>query len=79
MVMVSIFYPEVLEPGSHIFPSRTEWLDQWFSIAFGLQKFPSRSDNAFMVSLDLLRLFFSSSLTELSWLWCMKHPGSCNL
>ena len=61
----SIFYSKILEPGSQIFPNRTERLDQQFSIAFGLQeKFPSRGDNPFMVSLDLLRFCFLNSLSQ---------------
>lgn len=61
----SIFYPIILEPGSPIFPSRTELLDEWFSIAFRLQKkFLSRGDNVFMVSLVLLRLCFSHHLSQ---------------
>lgn len=61
----SIFYLNILEPGSQIFCSRTELLDHWLSIAFRLlKKFPSRGDNLFMVGLLLLRLCFYHHLSQ---------------
>lgn len=61
--LLSIFYPEIFEPGSQIIPSRTELIDLWFPIACK-RDFLIEVKNPFMVSLDLLRHCFSHHLSQ---------------